>query len=151
MTESADELSSFVDMLKQALGDKIDQSADGFIAMMAKDFVMEFPYAPEDGVKEIKGQDALANYLANLQDLIVLDRITVPKVYRAQNSDVVILEFECRGHAKKTGRPYNQRYISVITLREGKILRYVDYWNPLNVFDAIGSLASLKPAEENKE
>ncbi|MCM2422638.1 hypothetical protein [Streptomyces sp. RKAG293] len=28
------------------------------------------------------------------------------------------------------GRPYNQKYISVVETPDGKISRYVDFWNP---------------------
>ncbi|MBU6955963.1 nuclear transport factor 2 family protein, partial [Hahella sp. HN01] len=42
------------------------------------------------------------------------------------------------------------RYISVITVRDGMIERYVDYWNPLVALDALGNLAPLQGEVENK-
>jgi ketosteroid isomerase-like protein len=39
-----------------------------------------------------------------------------------------------------TGKPYDQRYISVIEHRDGKIVRYVDYWNPQIVAEALGGM-----------
>ena len=30
-----------------------------------------------------------------------------------------------------TGEPFEQRYISVIRLRDGYIVHYRDYWNPI--------------------
>ena len=30
-----------------------------------------------------------------------------------------------------TGAPYEQSYVSVLTVRDGLIVRYRDYWNPL--------------------
>jgi ketosteroid isomerase-like protein len=43
----------------------------------------------------------------------------------------VIIEFRSQGSGQKTRRPYNQRYINVIRIRDGKIVAYRDYWNPL--------------------
>lgn len=144
MNENAKNFSNFTEMLKKALGKKVDQTAEGFIDLMAPDGVMEFPFAPEDGVKQVVGREALGDYLAVVQDMISLDSLSDPKVHQTQNEDVVILEFSCTGHARKTGRPYNQRYISVITLGDGRIVHYADYWNPLVAIDALGDLKSLK-------
>ena len=52
--------------------------------------------------------------------------------------ETVIFEFSCAGAGAKTGEPYNQSYISVVTLRDGRIARYRDYWNPLVVVQALG-------------
>ena len=43
-----------------------------------------------------------------------------------QTDDAVI-----RAQALITGEPYDQRYISVIRVRDGHIVHYKDYWNPL--------------------
>ncbi len=36
-----------------------------------------------------------------------------------------------------TGKPYHQRYISVVQMKDGKIFRFRDYWNPLIVLEAM--------------
>ena len=138
MAENAIDLTSFSGMLKGVLGSRVDQDADGFVEMMAPDGVMEFPYAPSGGVPRVEGREALAAYLAGFNGVLAIDSITEPTVHLTQDPNVVILEFGCIGRGLKTGRPYNQRYISVITLKDGKIARYVDYWNPLVVLAALG-------------
>jgi hypothetical protein len=52
--------------------------------------------------------------------------------------ETVIVEFSCTGEGVETGAPYDQVYISVVTLREGRIAHYRDYWNPLVVLTALG-------------
>jgi ketosteroid isomerase-like protein len=37
-----------------------------------------------------------------------------------------------------TGEPYANRYVSVLTLREGEVVSWRDYLDPLAVFDALG-------------
>lgn len=138
MAEKAINLSSFSDMLKGALGSLVDQEADGFVEMMAPDGVMEFPYAPPGGTTRVEGREALAAYLDGFRGVMAIDSLTEPTVHLTQNPNVAILEFGCIGRGLKTGQPYNQRYISVITLKDGKIARYVDYWNPLVGLAALG-------------
>jgi ketosteroid isomerase-like protein len=50
--------------------------------------------------------------------------------------DVAALEYEGTGKAAKTGRSYLQKYITVLTFREGRISHWKDYWNPVNVLTA---------------
>jgi len=50
----------------------------------------------------------------------------------------VVFEFTCEGRAVSTGVAYDQTYISVVTLRNGRIARYKDYWNPLVTLAALG-------------
>ncbi|MCG7588212.1 nuclear transport factor 2 family protein, partial [Photobacterium sp. OFAV2-7] len=143
MTDNPAGFASFSEMLKRALGAKVDQSAQSFIEMVTQDCVMEFPYAPEGGVKKVEGSAALASYLTRVSKLVNIDQISEPTVHQTLNQDVVILEFDCNGQGLATGRPYNQRYISVITLNQGQIQHYLDYWNPLIAMDAIGDLSAL--------
>ena len=47
------------------------------------------------------------------------------------NPKVVIVEFGITGRIRSNGQPYDQSYIEVITLEDGKIKNIRDYWNPL--------------------
>ena len=51
---------------------------------------------------------------------------------------VVVLEYASEGHVVGTGRRYSNRYISVLTLREGEVAHWRDYLDPVAVFDALG-------------
>jgi uncharacterized protein len=42
------------------------------------------------------------------------------------------------GHVVGTGRRYSNRYISVLTLRDGEVVHWRDYLDPVAVFEAIG-------------
>ena len=147
MSDSQTVFTSFSAMLKKALGNKLDPSSQNFIEMVSHDCVMEFPYAPEGAISKVEGSDALANYLSRVSKIISIEEISEPLVHQTQAQDVVILEFECTGKGLRTGRPYNQRYVSVITLKDGKIKKYLDYWNPITVMDAIGDLSLLTQNE----
>jgi ketosteroid isomerase-like protein len=42
------------------------------------------------------------------------------------------------GQVLATGAAYANRYISVLTIEERKVIRWRDYLDPLAVFDALG-------------
>ena len=137
-TNTTAEIGGFSAMLKKALGPLVDQQAKGFVEMMAEDAVMEFPYAPPGVVRKLVGRAALADHLQRIGGMIDFTGFSQPVVHRTENPEIVILEFTCDGTIPATGRPYQQHYISVITLRDGRIIHYLDYWNPLVVLDAMG-------------
>lgn len=133
----ADEIESFSDMLRKALGDRLDAKADSFLDMVSDDVVMEFPYAPPGMVTQLKSKAAVAEYLHNLGGMLAFDRISEAVVHSSSDPDVFVLEFAGHGKGVQTGEPYDQQYISVIRLRDGRIVHYRDYWNPLVVLRAL--------------
>jgi uncharacterized protein len=103
--------------------------------LFADDGVQEFPYAPDGLPKRIESKAGIAEYLKEYPKTFVLHRISAPVWHH--DGDTAIAEFAVEGTAVSTGKPYNQRYISVIEQRGGKITRYVDYWNPQIVAEAL--------------
>ena len=107
-------------------------------ALFADDGVQEFPFAPEGSPRKIDGKAGIAEYLKDYPEKFDLHHIGEPVWHH--DGDTAIAEFTVEGTAVPTGKPYNQRYISVIEHRDGKITRYVDYWNPQIVAEALGGM-----------
>ncbi len=133
---------TFVTVLKDALGDRIDDSADNFIAMMADDFVMEFPYARPGMQRRIEGREAVLGYLMTVAGGVSIDTVDNVVVHETGDPEVVIVEFQAHGRALKVDEPYDQSYISVIRARGGRMVHYKDYWNPIQGLKAqVGAAA----------
>lgn len=133
---------TFVSVLRDALGDRLDPSATSFIDMMAEDFVMEFPYARPGMQPRIEGREAVVTYLVSVAGGVSIDSIENVAVHETTDPEVVIVEFEAVGRALKVDEPYLQRYISVIRARNGRMIHYKDYWNPIQGLRAqVGSAA----------
>jgi uncharacterized protein len=135
----SDKFDSFSDLLRAALGERL-APADSLLDMFTDDVLFEFPYAP-DG---LKGTCALAAHLEKLGPLLTFKPMHLGNVHAV--GETVIFEFSCTGQGVKTGAPYDQAYISVVTLREGRIARYRDYWNPLVVLTALGGTEAAAAA-----
>jgi ketosteroid isomerase-like protein len=70
--------------------------------------------------------------------MIILDRCLDLAVHHDPAKGVAVLEYASEGHVVATGRPYSNRYISVLTLRGRQAARWRDYLDPVAVFDALG-------------
>lgn len=138
-----DKFDSFSGLLRGALGDRL-QAGPEIADLFAEDVVFEFPYAPEGLPRRLDGLRALGDHLARLGPMLELGAFTLHAVHPA--AETVILEFSCRGRGVATGAAYDQDYISVVTLREGRIARYRDYWNPLVALSALGGAQAAAEA-----
>ncbi|MCV3272115.1 nuclear transport factor 2 family protein [Roseobacter sinensis] len=134
---NTDPLPALTTLLRESLGDLLDP-ADSFLEMCAEDVAFEAPYAPA-GSNVLKGRAAVANYLPVVREHYDIRELAETALYRTTDPEVVILEFEARNSTgRKTGLPYDQRYINVIWVRNGKIVDYRDYWNPVVALAAVG-------------
>jgi uncharacterized protein len=139
----SDKFDSFSDLLRAALGDRLDP-ADSLLGLFADDVVFEFPYAPDGLPRRLDGTAALAAHLEALGPLLSFGPMELGNVHT--DGATVIFEFSCSGEGVATGAPYNQAYISVVALRDGRIARYRDYWNPLVVLTALGGTEAAAAA-----
>jgi uncharacterized protein len=149
--QRADELRETIRARFQAgLDSLLTGDLEPWVSMWAEEGCMEFPYAPPGFPQRLEGQAAIRAHMRAFPQALHLTRLSVPVLYPTVDPTVLIAEFSCEGRAVATGRPYHQRYISVIqTGEEGRILHYRDYWNPWVVLEALGgvdtALASFRP------
>jgi len=60
-------------------------------------------------------------------------------VHRSQDSRVVILEYEVHGRIPSSGAGYGNRFISVVTIENRKIVHWRDYMDSLAAWTALNS------------
>ncbi len=142
-----DAIPSFAAMLRGALGDLLAPEAVTFVDMFDEAGVMEFPFAPQDGVTRIEGRQALSEYLSGLGKMVDIDSMSAPVVHRTADPHTVVLEFDSVARGVVTGGTYQQSYISVIKVAKGRIVHYRDYWNPLVVMRLIQDAEAASSAQ----
>lgn len=148
MPEDQPSFDSFSDLLRSALGHALTP-AETFLDMFTDDILFEFPYAPDGLPTRLVGHKALSGHLAKISPLLDFGLLHLDAVH--PSGETVVFEFHCRGRGKNTGLPYDQTYISVVTLRDGKIARYRDYWNPMIVLSALGGAVAAAAAFTKEE
>jgi ketosteroid isomerase-like protein len=68
---------------------------------------------------------------------ISIDGVDELRVHPALDPNVVVVEMTIRGRAVETDEPYNQQYVIVAEVRDGKLAHYREYWNPLVSTEAL--------------
>jgi ketosteroid isomerase-like protein len=104
---------------------------DAYLELFHDEIVFEFPFAPPGRPHRVEGKSALREYLDRYPGRIEFVRLRELVVHETTDPEVVVFEMGIDGRHKETGEPYEMGYVSVVTVHEGKILRYRDYWNPL--------------------
>jgi ketosteroid isomerase-like protein len=101
--------------------------AEKFIASFHPDAVIEFPYWSTGEVKRVQGLKDIAEIYHNLA--VKMDRLEIDHIFHSGNA--IIAEYRGFGRVKTTGKPFNQTYIMVWVVEDGKVMSYREYWNPL--------------------
>ena len=62
-------------------------------------------------------------------------------VHRSQDARLAILEYDVHGKITRTGAPYDNRFISVVSLEDRKIVRWRDYMDSLAAMTALSQVS----------
>lgn len=108
------------------------------LAIYSDDVVAEFPYAPEDHTRRLEGPDAIARFLENIGKFAEGFRLGEATIHETPTG--CIAEYHGDAVFKSTGNSYSQDYISVVTVRDGKIASIKEYYDPLRVLRAMGEI-----------
>lgn len=98
-----------------------------WMELWTDDAVFEYSFAPPGFPTALVGKQALYKNFKDFPSKLKFFEFTDVQMYPALDPDTLIVEFAGRGEAVSIGKPYNQRYISVVQMRGGKIARYRDY------------------------
>ena len=105
----------------------------------AEDAVLALPYAPSGTLREVAGRDAIIDYIGLLRDYIPAG------IFREHRFDTlaadpneVIARYSARTELLTTGRPYENTYVTLIQIGDGKVTRYTEYFDPINWIVAQG-------------
>ena len=109
-----------------------------WIKLWAEDGVCEFPYAPRGRKNAYVGKAEILTYMSGTTGKVAVDGVDNMRVHPAQDPHVAIVELTIHGHVPATGTAYGQTYVLFFEVRDGKLQRYREYWNPLVSIDAQG-------------
>lgn len=129
-------LEPFFRVIEDGLAGLVD--GGHFFDLLADDVVFEFIITVPDYPRRVAGRDNLIDLYRGYQNAFFLDRCFDLRTHRADDSTVT-LEYASEGRAVATGRPYGNHYISVVTIKDRKIIHWRDYLDPLRVFEALGA------------
>ncbi|MEU5811379.1 nuclear transport factor 2 family protein [Streptomyces sp. NPDC047718] len=123
------------DLFRHSLRLLLDKDVPGWVALWAEDGLMEFPFAPEGWPARLEGRAAVAAYMRDYPDHIDLHDFPAVRIHRTTDPETIVVEMRGVGRLVATDTPFDMTYIAVVTVRDGRITSYRDYWNPLAVLE----------------
>ena len=119
----------FYNIIMKGLTGEVD--GEHFWDAVAKDAVFEFLYNFPGFTNKIEGRAAYMDWFGGYSN--ILHSADHLRVHKSMEPGVVILEYEVHGIASSTGKPYDNRFCSVITIKNRKIVHWRDYMDSLAV------------------
>lgn len=129
-------LDPFFGIIRQGLAGLVD--GEHYFDTVAEHAVFEFRYRFPGYPVRVEGRQALMALYAGYGDNIILRGADGLVIHRSQDPRVVILEYEVHGKAVRSGARYDNRFISVITIEDRKIVNWRDYMDSLAAMTALG-------------
>jgi uncharacterized protein len=128
-------LRPFFEIVQKGLSGLVD--GKHYFDTVADDALFEFLYDFPGWPRTIRGRANLMTQYSGYGDNIRLHSADKLVVHHAQDSRVVILEYEVHGTILATGAPYDNRLVSVITIDNRKIGHWRDYMDSLAAWNAL--------------
>jgi ketosteroid isomerase-like protein len=114
--------------------------ADGedYFDLLTDDVVFEYVISVPGYPRRVEGRQNIIDLYSGYGDFMAVHSADHLRVYRDREASVVVLEYEVNGESVQTGRPYSNRFVSIITVKDRKVTHWRDYLDPIAVFDAAG-------------
>ena len=128
-------LNPFFEIVLRGLSGLVD--GEHYFDTFADDAIFESRYHFPGWPSMIRGRANLMTSFSGYGKTIKLHSGDALVVHRSRDSRVVILEYEVHGSILSSGAPYNNRFISVITIENRKITHWRDYMDSLTAWTAL--------------
>lgn len=132
------------DLAERFLNALTTRDVDEVMSLWNDDGVMEFPFVPEGSPNTFEGSEAIRTTLASAFVQRPKMRFFDVKAYQAADANLAFVEFK-GDMLLQSGAPYNNTYIAKVEARDGKLVRFKEFFNPLV------DLASGNPREAENQ
>jgi ketosteroid isomerase-like protein len=132
-------LDPFFKVVMEGLSKFVD--GERYFDTLSEDVLFEFLYEFPGWPRVTRGRDNLIALYSRYGRNIRLDRADSLIVHPSDNGRVVTLEYEVHGKVLATGTPYDNRFVSIATIENRKIVRWRDYMDSLAAWTALNKPA----------
>jgi ketosteroid isomerase-like protein len=135
--EDFEALNPFFEVVMEGLRGLVDGAH--YFDTFAEDAVFESRYQFPGWPPTIRGRAKLMASFSGYGKTIKLHSGDALVVHRSRDSRVVILEYEVHGKILSNSAPYDNRFVSVVTIENKKIVHWRDYMDSLAAWTALNS------------
>jgi len=119
-----------------------------FADLFAEDGVLTYPFGLPGQPAELNGREAIRAYFKarrRSRDLLVMEGVEAV-IRETDDPEVVVTEITHHGWSKAAEAPYRHTALGVIRVRDGEIVHYDDYMNPIALARLLGRTSDLAAA-----
>ena len=120
-----------VQLLQRTLDTFLAKDMKAWSELCDENVVVEFPFSPDPASQKIVGRAAIYAYLRNYPGVIDVKTIPALKIHATDDPNVAIAEWSASGTVIANGNPYEMSYATFVTFRDGLVVNYREYWNPM--------------------
>jgi uncharacterized protein len=131
----------FFHVIREGLKGLVD--GEDYFDLLADDVVFEYIISVPGYPTRVEGRQSIIDLYSGYDSYMTVRSADNLRVHRDHAASVVVLEYEVHGESTQTGRPYNNHFVSIVTIKGGKVTWWRDYLDPVAVFDAAGWPGSL--------
>lgn len=130
------------EVVEQVLRASREMDTDAFVSLIAPDGYLEWPYRPAGFPARSAGREQIREFLtAQVSGLVRLEEYRNTVIHETTDPEVVIVEYDAYGTVLPTGAPLHQSIIAVLRIRDGLVVSYRDYLNPLVLAEVLEGIA----------
>ncbi|MBD2074295.1 nuclear transport factor 2 family protein [Phormidium sp. FACHB-592] len=118
-------------LLKRSLDTFLAKDIKGWAELCDENVVVEFPFAPDVASRKLVGRAAIYEYLKNYPSVIDVQRTPTLKIIATDDPSMAIAEWSVSGRVISNGNPYEMSYATFVTVKNGLIVNYREYWDPM--------------------
>nr|BFE63919.1 nuclear transport factor 2 family protein [Dactylosporangium thailandense] len=132
------------DVVEQLLRASRERDTETFVELFAPDGYIEWPFRPAGVPGRVEGRDRLREFLTmQASGLVEFDEYRDTVIHETVDPQVVIVEYEAHGTVIPTGAPLHQTVIAVLRIRDGLVVSYRDYLNPLVLAEILADVGNV--------
>jgi uncharacterized protein len=128
-------LDPFFAVVMEGLSKFVD--GEHYFDALADDVLFEFLDNFPGWPRGTRGRADLISLYSGYGNNIRLDQGDSLAVHPSENGRVVTLEYEVHGKVLATGASYDNRFVSIVTIENRKIVRWRDYMDSLAAWTAL--------------
>ncbi|HEX9032147.1 MAG TPA: nuclear transport factor 2 family protein [Streptosporangiaceae bacterium] len=126
----------FFRIIREGLEGLVD--GEDYFDLLSDDVVFEYVISVPGYPRRVEGRQGIIDLYRDYGDFMTVHSADNLRVYRDPEASVVVLEYEVHGESVQTGRSYDNRFVSILTVKDHKVTHWRDYLDPIAVFDATG-------------
>lgn len=132
------------EVVEQVLRAGREQDTETFASLMAPDGYVEWPYQPAGMPGRLEGREQIREFLTEqAKGFVRFDEYRNTVIHETTDPEVVIVEYDAHGTVIPTGAPLHQTVIAALRIRDGLIVSYRDYLNPLTLAETLASVGNV--------